>query len=103
MYILVCIWADIGVGAVRPGFGQLLTSYFNIEFYRIWFQNIGEKKMLEMVNVLRFFNPIALRKAKIVCNFGLSECNRVNTNLFHENVIANRVESRKKKTKKKTA
>ena len=27
------------------------------------------------VNVV--FNPIALRKAKIVCNFGLSECNRV--------------------------
>ena len=24
-------------------------------------------------------NPIALRKAKIVCNFGLSECNRVET------------------------
>ena len=24
----------------------------------------------------RSFNPIALRKAKIVCNFGLSECNR---------------------------
>ena len=24
------------------------------------------------------FNHIALRKAKIVCNFGLSECNRVN-------------------------
>ena len=24
-------------------------------------------------------NPIALRKAKIACNFGLSECNRVNT------------------------
>ena len=23
------------------------------------------------------FNPVALRKAKIVCNFGLSECNRV--------------------------
>ena len=23
------------------------------------------------------FNPIALRKAKIICNFGLSECNRV--------------------------
>ena len=22
-------------------------------------------------------NPTALRKAKIVCNFGLSECNRV--------------------------
>ena len=25
------------------------------------------------------FNPTALRKAKIVCNFGLSECNRVKT------------------------
>ena len=23
------------------------------------------------------FNPIALRKPKTVCNFGLSECNRV--------------------------
>ena len=28
------------------------------------------------------FNPIALRKAKIVYNFGLSECNRVNTSSF---------------------
>ena len=26
---------------------------------------------------IQTFNPIALRKAKIVCNFGLSECNRV--------------------------
>ena len=24
-----------------------------------------------------YLNPVALRKAKIVCNFGLSECNRV--------------------------
>ena len=28
------------------------------------------------------FNPIALRKAKIVYNFGLSECNRVATLAF---------------------
>ena len=27
-------------------------------------------------------NPIALRKAKIVCNFGLSECNRVNQHYY---------------------
>ena len=27
-------------------------------------------------------NPIALKKAKIVCNFGLSECNRVK---IHQN------------------
>ena len=29
-------------------------------------------------------NPIALRKAKIVCNFGLSECNRVNCSLYRD-------------------
>ena len=29
------------------------------------------------------FNPIALRKAKTVCNFGLSECNRVKIKLEH--------------------
>ena len=29
-------------------------------------------------STVRSLNPIALRKAKIVCNFGLSECNRVN-------------------------
>ena len=28
------------------------------------------------------FSPIALRKAKIVCNFGLSECNRVKLELL---------------------
>ena len=29
-------------------------------------------------------NPIALRKAKIVYNFGLSECNRVNSRHSYE-------------------
>ena len=29
----------------------------------------------------KVFNPIALRKAKIACNFGLSECNRVKVGL----------------------
>ena len=28
------------------------------------------------------FNPIALRKAKIAYNFGLSECNRVKMGVF---------------------
>ena len=28
-------------------------------------------------SVPNHLNPVALRKAKIVCNFGLSECNRV--------------------------
>ena len=34
------------------------------------------------VNSILLFNPIVLRKAKIVCNFGLSECNRVNKRPF---------------------
>ena len=29
-----------------------------------------------------FINPIALRKTKIVCNFGLSECKRVKPRKF---------------------
>ena len=48
-------------------------------------------KILSIVyyeNVLKiyltpFFNPIALRKAKIVYNFGLSECNRPRVNSEH--------------------
>ena len=32
------------------------------------------------LEVIIFFNPIALRKTKIVYNFGLSECNRVKVN-----------------------
>ena len=37
------------------------------------------KNLADLVKVAAFplLNPIALRKAKIVCNFGLSECNRV--------------------------
>ena len=35
------------------------------------------KKRKICPNSTLFFNPIALRKAKIVCNFGLSECNKV--------------------------
>ena len=31
-----------------------------------------------ITKILTLFNPIALKKAKIVYNFGLSECNRVN-------------------------
>ena len=35
------------------------------------------KSLLQREQIL-FFNPVALGKAKIVCNFGLSECNRIN-------------------------
>ena len=38
----------------------------------------GRVASLESVSIhLSVFNPSALRKAKIVSNFGLSECNRV--------------------------
>ena len=37
----------------------------------------GENQSSQPKNHLTFSNPIDLRKAKIVCNFGLSECNRV--------------------------
>ena len=41
---------------------------------------------LFIVQVYRLFNPIALRKAKIVYNFGLSECDRVNIIHFFFNI-----------------
>ena len=44
-----------------------------LKFYCIY-QQIEIKQKAAQVTV---FNPIALRKAKIVYNFGLSECNRV--------------------------
>ena len=38
--------------------------------------------VLKPVNISIHLNPTALRKAKIVYNFGLSECNRVNYRNF---------------------
>ena len=32
--------------------------------------------------IMHIFNPIALTKVKIVCNFGLSECNRVDMLIY---------------------
>ena len=37
---------------------------------------LGLKGQAVLLQLDVFFNPIALRKAKIVCNFGLSEGNR---------------------------
>ena len=40
-----------------------------------------------ILNVIKsHFNPIALRKDKIVCNFGLSECNRVKGSYDKQNL-----------------
>ena len=40
--------------------------------------------------MLPFFNPVALRKAKIVYNFGFSECNRVKKADKHGSVPVHR-------------
>ena len=39
-----------------------------------------EQCLFTMPHFEILFNPIALRKAEIVCNFGLSVCNRVKSN-----------------------
>ena len=52
-----------------------------------WLHNVSDKIRVVSIayrfkKTIYFFtdkvNPIALKKTKIVCNFGLSECNRVN-------------------------
>ena len=50
------------------------------------------------LNQYWFFNPIVLRKAKIACNFGLSECNRVKV---AKNSRPNSLQEKKKNKKKK--
>ena len=46
---------------------------------RLTHQIDGEPTPLDLQYTVSttLINPIALRKAKILCNFGLSECNRV--------------------------
>ena len=41
----------------------------------------------EIVSCVTYVNPIALRKAKVVCNFGLSECRRVKLMLYKANLF----------------
>ena len=60
-------------------FSAIFTNGLTVGFpvKRIFFKNdhYGKKNPHRVANFL--INPIALRKAKIVYNFGLSECNRV--------------------------
>ena len=46
----------------------------NMMFVLVLFKELG-------TSIPTKFNPIALRKAKIVYNFGLSECKRVKTKM----------------------
>ena len=47
-----------------------------------------EENNLLLWKQIHSFNPIALRKARIVYNFGLSECNRVENRLIWKGFMA---------------
>ena len=61
----------------------LVLSYFSLERMTAWTRHSWTQVTLALeilpVENLQHqnVNPIALRKAKIVYNFGISECNRV--------------------------
>ena len=64
--------------------GKLNSMYFNSSGPVV--QSISYFMKLVVKDIV---NPIALRKAKIVYNFGLSECSRVNSARTHEFKCAN--------------
>ena len=53
----------------------LLASLSHVASFKIG--SALKRKIVLLKELILFFNPIALRKAKIVYNFGLSESNRV--------------------------
>ena len=55
-----------------------LVYYFSFLFLSLWLPNIDKIPSHMAVN------PISLRKAKIVCNFGISECSRVELSLTNK-------------------
>ena len=61
-----------------------MVYFYTVVYMLLKYNDPG---LLEITTLLVFqmnqktLNPIALRKAKIVCNFGLSECNRVKLKL----------------------
>ena len=69
MYILVLINASVLINA--PCFFSL------IDFIKTSMNSCFLLWIRYHFQVESTVNPIALRKAKIACNFGLSECNRV--------------------------
>ena len=53
--------------------------------YLDWIQYCASRREKVTIIIETDINPIALRKAKIVYNFGLSECNRVKL-IIHDNI-----------------
>ena len=48
-----------------------------VPYGKIMFLDVSVPKHIRIATSQEMINPITLRKVKIVCNFGLSECNRV--------------------------
>ena len=59
---VICMYSFVVKRIIKGDFGHVCFSYLSI-------------------------NPTALRKAKIVYNFGLSECNRVKTQIVTSQLI----------------
>ena len=59
---------------------QVFCSVRQNDIENLLMENIMNKNQIRVVGFV--FNPIALRKAKIVYNFGLSECNRVKVQII---------------------
>ena len=67
---------------------QMESEYFMfLRLDRRMNRHITEKTLHSLKQALYGFNPIALRKVKIVCYFGLSECNRINNEMLQQKPI----------------
>ena len=58
----------------------LIPSYLNSSYKQLYKMSPDMTDVFLNLKIEQSVNPIALRKTKIVYNFGLSECNRVKDN-----------------------
>ena len=61
----------LGIGSIWFFFLVISALFISAVYHKV------------LLVVLGHLNSIALRKAKIVCNFGLSECSRIKPLIFH--------------------
>ena len=71
--------------------GPLPANYFEIKSV-VFEEKVWKNFIVDNAGKLGhggcvFFNPIALRKVKIVCNFGLSECTRAKWNHWDVTIV----------------
>ena len=60
-----------------PKWGLVSKDFFSLRVDPLAHPNLNNRQNCVSVSVFILLNPTALRKAKIVYNFGLSECKRV--------------------------